>query len=117
MTSTAKQSIAFNLGRAFGAVMRFCLFDKNPLVRWGKRGAVFIALALTLASSLSVIIGSFLSIGCVALVAWALSKGNPGLLAATMDADAHNSGSDDDSYRAPFYGEHEHPDYNLHFKD
>ncbi|WP_252090615.1 hypothetical protein [Pseudomonas sp. MWU13-3659] len=117
MTTATKNSIAFRLGRACGAVVRFCLFDKNSLVRWGKRVVVFTALALFLTNSLSAILGSLLSIGCVGLSIWALSTGNSSLLSGMLKEDAPARGSDDDSYRAPFYGEHEHPDYNMHFKD
>ncbi|MBS9759782.1 hypothetical protein [Pseudomonas mosselii] len=117
MTTADKHSIAYRLGRAFGAVARFCLFDKNTSIRWGKRVVVFCTLALILTNSLSAIIGSLLSVGCIGLLLWALSIGKSSLLPGMMEEDAHVRGSDGDSYRAPFYGEHEHPDYNMHFKD
>lgn len=117
MTAAAKHSIAFRLGRAFGTVVRFCLFDKNSLIRWGKRVVVITTLALTLTYSLSAIIGTLLSIGCAGLAAWALSKGNSNLISAMLKDDVRTRGSDDDSYRPPFYGEHEHPDYKMYFKD
>lgn len=116
MTAAAKPSIAFRLGRAAGAVVRFCLFDKNSSIRWLKRVVVFTAVALVLTSSLSAIVGSLLSAGCVGLLIWALSMGSFSPL-SNMLKDDPQGGADDDSYRAPFYGEHEHPDYNLHFKD
>lgn len=117
MTTVTKNSTAFRLGRASGAVVRFCLFGKNPVVRWGKRVVIFTALALILANSLSAIIGLLLSIGCIGVSIWALSTGNSTLLSGMLKEDTHVRGSDDDSYRPPFYGEHEHPDYNMHFKD
>ena len=117
MTTAAKHSLAFRFGRASGAVARFCLFDKNSLIRWGKRVVVFTTLALVLINSLSAIIGALLSIGCIGLLVWALSTDNSSLFSGMLKEDAHVRGSDDDSYRAPFYGEHEHPDYNMHFKD
>lgn len=117
MTAAANPSIAFRLGRAAGAVVRFCLFDKNSSIRWFKRVMVFITVALILTSSLSAIIGSLLSAGCVGLLIWALSTGNSSLLSHMLKDDPQGRGADDDSYRAPFYGEHEHPDYNMHFKD
>lgn len=117
MTSAAKHSIAFRLGRAFGAVARFCFSDKNTFIRWGKRVVVFSTIALILVNSLSAIIGLLLSVGCIGLLLWSLSIGKSSLLSGMLKEDAHVRGSDDDSYRAPFYGEHEHPDYNMHFKD
>ncbi|MBF8791543.1 hypothetical protein IRZ70_01835 [Pseudomonas monteilii] len=117
MTAAAKPSIAFRFGRAAGAVFRFCLFDKNSSIRWVKRTVVFITIALILSSSLSAILGSLLSVGCVGLLIWALSNGNTSLLSAMSKEDHQSRGKDDDSCRAPFYGEHEHPDYNMHFKD
>lgn len=117
MTSAAKRSIAFCLGRAFGAMARFCFFDKNTLIRWGKRVVVFGTLALILINSVSAIIGSLLTVGCFGLLLWALSAGKSNMLSGMLKEDALVRGSDDDSYRAPFYGEHEHPDYNMHFKD
>lgn len=117
MTTAAKHSIAFRLGRAFGGVARFCFFDKNTLIRWGKRVVVFGALALILTNSLSTIIGSLLSVSCIGLLLWAVSTGKSSLLSGILKEDAHVRRSDDDTYRAPFYGEHEHPDYNMYFKD
>ncbi|ETK22742.1 MULTISPECIES: hypothetical protein [Pseudomonas] len=117
MTAATNHSIAFRLGRASGAVVRFCLFDKNSLIRWGKRVVVFTTLALILTNSLSAIISLLLSVGCFGLLVWALSTGNSSLLSGMLKEDVHARGTDDDSYRAPFYGEHEHPDYNMHFKD
>ncbi|MCI1021503.1 hypothetical protein HWD96_04605 [Pseudomonas putida] len=117
MTAAAKHSIAFRLGRALGSVARFCLSDENNVIRWGKRVVVFAILALILANSLSAIISSLLSIGCIGGLLWALSIGKSNLLSGMLKEDAHVRGSDDDSYRAPFYGEHEHPDYIMHFKD
>jgi hypothetical protein len=117
MTSAAKRSIAFRFGRAFGAMARFCLFDENTLIRWGKRGVVFGTLALILINSVSAIVGSLLTVGCFGLLFWTLSAGKSSLLSGMLKDDAHVRESDDDSYRAPFYGEHEHPDYNMHFKD
>lgn len=117
MTSAAKRSIAFRLGRAVGAVARFCLFDESTLIRWGKRVVVFGTLALILANSVSAIIGSLLTVGCFGLLLWAFSTGKSSLLSGMLKEEAHARVSDDDSYRAPFYGEHEHPDYNMHFKD
>ncbi len=38
MTTAAKRSIAFRLGRALGSVARFFMHDINPTVRWVKRG-------------------------------------------------------------------------------
>lgn len=117
MTSAAKRSIAFRLGPAFGAMARLCLFHENTLIRWGKRVVVFGTLALILTNSVSAIIGSLLTVGCFGLLLWAMSAGKPSLLSGMLKEAAHVRGSDDDSYRAPFYGEHEHPDYNMHFKD
>lgn len=117
MTSAAKRSIAFRLCRAFGAMARFCLFDKNTLIRWGKRVVVLGTMALILTSSVSAVIGSLLTVGCFGLLLWALSAGKSSLLSGILKDDAHVRGSDDDSYQAPFYGEHEHPDYHMHFKD
>ncbi|WP_438299584.1 hypothetical protein [Pseudomonas sp. NMS19W] len=117
MTTAAKHSIAFRLGRAFGAVARFCFFDKNTLVRWGKRVVLLGTLALILTNSLSAIIASLLTVGCIGLLVWALSAGKSNLLSGMLKEDAYVPRSDEDSYRAPFYGEHEHPDYNMYFKD
>lgn len=119
MTAAAKYSIAFRLGRALGGVVRFCLHDRNPMLRWGKRvagAAVFLTVVI---SSFSWLASSLLSLGCLGLVVLALVKGDFSFLSSVLEHQAEQQRIDDEEYssRAPFYGEYDHPDYYLHYKD
>lgn len=119
MTAATKNSIAFRLGRALGYVARFCLHDRNPTLRWGKRvagAAIFLTLVI---SSFSWLATSLLSLGCLGLVALALVKGDFSFLSAVLEHRSEQQRTDDEEYssRAPFYGEYDHPDYYLYYKD
>lgn len=74
MTSAAKRSIAFRLGRALGTLARFCVHDRNPSLRWVKRVVVFSLIVVLLANSISWIISSMLTVGCFVLGIYAFSK-------------------------------------------
>ncbi len=117
MSAATKDSIAFRLGRTLGAAVRFCLHDNNSLIRWVKRVIVISAVVLSLSYFWSAILGTLLSIGCIWLVASVFLKGNSGLVSAMLKDDTHRHGSDDIPVNQPFYGEHEHPDYKMYFKD
>lgn len=117
MSTAPKHPIAFHLGRTLGAVVRFCLHDENSRIRWVKRVLVFIILALSVTYSWSAVLSALLSIGCVVLVVAALLNGKSGLVSAMLKDDESPRGSDDSQINHPFYGEHEHPDYKMYFKD
>lgn len=112
MTTAAKHSIAFRLGRALGTVARCCLHDRNPRVRWVKRVIFVGPLLFLVASNISSILSSILT--TVSLVAgiYALSR-----IDFFVGYAREDDSDDEESRRAPFYGEYEHPDYHIHYDD
>lgn len=74
MTAAARHSIAFRLGRALGGVVRFCMHDLNPTVRWVKRVVLAMVIALILANSISWLMSVLLTVISLALGLYALSK-------------------------------------------
>ncbi|MGP4958419.1 MULTISPECIES: hypothetical protein [Pseudomonas] len=74
MTTAAKRSIAFRLGRALGSVARFFMHDINPTVRWVKRVFLATVIALILANSISWVMSVLLTVFSLTLGLYALSK-------------------------------------------
>lgn len=107
MTAVVKHSIPFRLGRALGTVVRFCLHDRNPRVRWVKRVVIVTPLALLVASNIGWILSTIFTAIMLVVGIYAFS---------TMDCFAEHI-NDDDSHRVPFYGEYEHPNYYMHYDD
>ncbi len=112
MTIAAKHSIAFHLGRALGTVARFCLHDRNPRVRWVKRVVIVIPLAFLVVTNVSWILSTILTATLLVAGIYAFSK-----LDFSEECDSENGSDDDNSHRAPFYGEYEHPNYHMHYDD
>lgn len=74
MTSAAKRSIAFRLGRALGGVARFFMHDMNPTLRWVKRLFLAAVIVLILANSISWVMSVLLTVISLTLGLYALSK-------------------------------------------
>ncbi|MGP5465319.1 hypothetical protein ACTXNP_03005 [Pseudomonas helleri] len=118
MTTAAKHSIAFRLGRAFGAVARVCLHDRNPMLRWCKRVAVAALLLTVVVSSFSWLASSLISLACFGLVVLAFAKGDLSFLSSVLEHQAEQQRIDEENNsRVPFYGEYDHPEYYLYHKD
>lgn len=112
MTIAAKHSIAFHLGRALGTVARFCLHDRNPRVRWVKRVVIITPLAFLVATNISWILSTILTAILLVAGIYAFSK-----VDFSEECASEDSSDDDNSHRAPFYGEYEHPNYHMHYDD
>lgn len=74
MTTAAKHSIAFRLGRALGSMARFFVHDMNPTVRWVKRVFIATVIVLILANAMGWILSVLLTVISLALGLFALSK-------------------------------------------
>ncbi|OAI93448.1 hypothetical protein [Pseudomonas putida] len=77
MTSAAKRSIAFRLGRALGGVARFFMHDMSPTLRWVKRLFLAAVIVLILANSISWVMSVLLTAISLTLGLYALSKVDP----------------------------------------
>lgn len=76
MTTSAKHSIAFRLGRALGGVARVCMHDVNPTVRWVKRAVLATMIAVILANSISWLMSVMLTLISLTFGLYALSTAN-----------------------------------------
>lgn len=74
MSTADKHSIAFLVGRALGTVVRFCLHDRNPRVRWVKRIVTVIPLAFLFVSNISWILSTILTAVLLVAGIYAFSK-------------------------------------------
>lgn len=74
MPNGTKTSIAFRVGQAFGGLARFWLHDQNPTLRWVKRAAVAVVLALLAYNSFSWIVSVILTVLALGLGVVMLSK-------------------------------------------
>lgn len=74
MATVVKHSIPFRLGRALGLVVRFCLHDRNPRIRWVKRIVIVIPLAFLFVSNISWILSTILTAVLLVAGIYAFSK-------------------------------------------
>lgn len=111
MTASATTTFAHRLGSALGTAARFCLYDRNPMVRWIKRAIVLAVLGAVLVNSFSWIASSLLSIGAIGLIGLTLAKGDLAIISSAIND------NEDDVPNIPVRGEYEHPDYRIYFKD
>lgn len=74
MSTADKHSIAFLVGRALGTVVRFCLHDRNPRVRWVKRVVIVTPPALLVASNISWILSTIFTAIMLVVGIYAFSK-------------------------------------------
>lgn len=112
MNVAAKHSIAFRLGRALGGVARFCMHDRNMVLRWIKRVIFVGPLLFLVVSNVSWVLSTVLTTILLVVAIYVFSKMD--FFAGNASED-HND--DDELRRAPFYGEYEHPDYHMYYDD
>ncbi|WP_156329589.1 hypothetical protein [Pseudomonas sp. 250J] len=94
MSTAAKYSIAFRIGRALGGVARFCMHDVNPKVRWVKRTVLAMVIAFILASSISWLMSVLLTVVSLTLGLCALSKVDLGKVELFSEDEAAPYGRD-----------------------
>ncbi|MCO7620180.1 hypothetical protein [Pseudomonas guariconensis] len=74
MTSATSTTFAHRLGRAVGLAVRFCLYDRNPKVRWGKRVLILGPLLFVLVSNISWVLSTTLTTILLMAGLYAFSK-------------------------------------------
>ena len=74
MESNNTHDVAGRLGFAIGMGTRFFLNDRNRTLRWIKRSFFFVLVAVLFAQVMAWLASALLSLGCAALVIWALTK-------------------------------------------
>lgn len=70
MTTAASTTFAHRLGRAVGLVVRFCIHDRNPKIRWLKRTVIAALLLLALVSSYNWLVSAMIWVGIIALAVY-----------------------------------------------
>lgn len=74
MTAQTTQKLAGLLGYSLGRCVRFFFQDQNSALRWVKRCAFFILVAVLVAQTVTWFVSVFLSVACFGLIIWALPK-------------------------------------------
>lgn len=88
MTTHTTQGVASRMGYGLGRVARFLLYDRNPVLRWVKRGALVVAAVFFSAEILNWIGHIFMAVLTIGLILFAIVKG---------DFSLHHLGQQDDS--------------------
>jgi len=97
MNAQTSNGVANRLGYGLGLGVRFFLQDRNPALRWIKRAIFLILVSVVVAQVFSWLASAFLSVACVGLVVWALSKSDVMQIPRTFD----NPAVDDEVHPSP----------------
>ncbi|HFI1574607.1 DUF3742 family protein [Pseudomonas aeruginosa] len=74
MNAHANKGFAARVGHALGTLVRFCLHDHRPVVRWAKRVSLLIVLLVVLVLNFTWLASASMSLLCMGLVGWALVR-------------------------------------------
>ncbi|MCL8053569.1 hypothetical protein OE494_15630 [Pseudomonas aeruginosa] len=95
MNAHTNKGIASRAGFGLGMLVRFCLHDRRPALRWVKRVSLFLLVALVVSQNFVWLAGVSMTLLCVFLVGFALvkgdisvSKGSPSRDVSTMTSQA-----------------------------
>ncbi len=72
MNAHANKGFAARVGHTLGSLVRFCLHDRRPVVRWVKRVSLLVVLFVVFAQNFTWLASAFMSLLCMGLVGWAL---------------------------------------------
>ena len=76
MNARTNKDFASRVGHALGSLVRFCLHDRRPVMRWVKRVSLFLLAALLVSQNFMWLAGVSTTLLCVFLVGFALVKGD-----------------------------------------
>ncbi|MCB2551752.1 hypothetical protein KQ767_16985, partial [Listeria monocytogenes] len=68
MNAHANKGFAARVGHALGTLVRFCLPDHRPVVRWAKRVSLLIVLLVVLVLNFTWLASASMSLLCMGLV-------------------------------------------------
>ncbi|WP_458098641.1 hypothetical protein [Pseudomonas aeruginosa] len=85
MNAHANKGFAARVGHALGSLVRFCLHDRRPVVRWVKRVSLLVVLFVVFAQNFTWLARAFMSLLCMGLVGWALVKGDFSIVAESAE--------------------------------
>lgn len=76
MNAHANKGFAARVGHALGSLVRFCLYDRRPVVRWVKRVSLLVVLFVVFAQNLTWLASTFMTFLSFGLMGLVLVKGN-----------------------------------------
>ncbi|HCF0985935.1 TPA: hypothetical protein NH748_005142 [Pseudomonas aeruginosa] len=85
MNAHTNKGIASRVGFGLGTLVRFCLHDRRPVVRWVKRVSLLVVLFVVFAQNLTWLASALMSLLCMGLVGWALVKGDFSIVAESTE--------------------------------
>ncbi|EPR4132198.1 hypothetical protein ACU5YK_006236 [Pseudomonas aeruginosa] len=116
MNAHTNKGFASRIGFGLGTLVRFCLHDRRPAVRWVKRTCLVVVLFVIFAQNFTWLASAFITLMSFGLIGLVLVKGDLSLLSQVTHANSSSFDDDGIESRAPFRGEYEHPDYYLYYK-
>lgn len=85
MNAHTNKGFASRVGFGLGTLVRFCLHDRRPVVRWVKRACLAVVLFVIFAQNFTWLASAFMSLLCMGLVGWALVKGDFSIVAESAE--------------------------------
>ncbi|MEG6978744.1 hypothetical protein V1965_32985 [Pseudomonas aeruginosa] len=76
MNAHTNKGIASRVGFGLGTLVRFCLHDRRPVVRWVKRVSLLVVLFVIFAQNFTWMASAFMTLLSFGLIGWALVKGD-----------------------------------------
>ncbi|MCO4067678.1 hypothetical protein FA101_28385 [Pseudomonas aeruginosa] len=76
MNAHANKGFASRVGYALGMLVRFCLHDRRPVMRWVKRVSLLVVLFVIFAQNFTWMASAFMTLLSFGLIGWALVKGD-----------------------------------------
>ncbi|ETU89061.1 hypothetical protein Q094_03519 [Pseudomonas aeruginosa PS42] len=76
MNAHANKGFASRIGYALGTLVRFCLHDRRPVVRWVKRACLAVVLFVIFAQNFTWLASTFMTLLSFGLIGVVLVKGD-----------------------------------------
>ncbi|MGV8259666.1 hypothetical protein [Pseudomonas aeruginosa] len=99
MDAHANKGFASRIGFGLGTLVRFCLHDRRPAVRWVKRTCLVVVLFVIFAQNFTWLASAFMTLMSFGLIGFALVKGDVKLMSANRDEDKASLFDHDNGYR------------------
>lgn len=74
MNAHTNKGFASRVGFGLGTLVRFCLHDRRPVVRWVKRVSLLVVLFVIFAQNFTWMASAFMTLLSFGLIGWALVK-------------------------------------------
>ncbi|HHF0345247.1 TPA: hypothetical protein ACPH4X_006670 [Pseudomonas aeruginosa] len=85
MNAHTNKGFASRVGFGLGMLVRFCLHDRRPVLRWIKRVSLFLVLFVVLVQNFTWLASGFLTLLSFGLIGLALVKGDFSIIAESAE--------------------------------